>query len=45
VRHRPAQAQPRRHHQVRQARRPLRGHPPHRRHRRMAPTPHFLNTP
>jgi hypothetical protein len=37
MRYQPAPAQPRRRHSPRQARRPLRGRPPHRRHRRMAP--------
>ena len=39
VRHRPAQAQPRRGHPLRQARRPLRSHRPHRRDQRVAPPP------
>ena len=43
--HQPAQAQPRRRHPIRQARRPLRSHHPRRLNRRMAPTPHFLDTP
>jgi hypothetical protein len=37
MRHRPPQAQPRRRHPLRQAGRPLPGHPPHRRDQRMAP--------
>ena len=45
VRNQPAQAQQGHRQPLRQARRPLRGHPPHRRDRRMAPAPHFLNTP
>ena len=36
VRDKPAQTQPRRRHPLRQARRPLRSHRPHRRHQRMA---------
>ena len=45
MRDQPAQAQPRSRHPLRQARRPLRGHPPRRLDQRMAPAPHFLNTP
>ena len=45
MRDQPAQAQPCRRHPLRQARRPLPGNTPHRRHRRMAPAPDFLNTP
>src|SRR5438270_286953 len=37
MRHRPPQAQPRRRHPLRQAGRPLPGHPPHRRDQRVAP--------
>ena len=40
VRDQPAAAQPCRRHPLRQARRPLRGHPPRRRHRRVAPASH-----
>ena len=39
MRHQPAQAQPGRRHPLRQARRPLRSHRPHRRHQRVAPPP------
>jgi len=44
MRDQPAQAQPRRRHPLRQAGRPLRSHPPRRRHQRMAP-PRLSNTP
>jgi hypothetical protein len=45
MRHRPAQAQPRRGHPLRQAGRPLRGHRLHRRNQRMALTPTFETRP
>jgi hypothetical protein len=42
MQHQPAQAQPRRRHPLRQTSRPLRSHPPHRRHRRMTANPAVL---